>query len=319
MHSVTRLSASRHSDSVVTDDLLCYCERCACQRTSGLEDKVHKAENGCWIWRHQGNKDFKVRLGVRKFMTVQRYAWTVLNGPLDQDTFVSNSCSEGWCCSPDHLVVKGRGSNYAENISPKRTLTDDQVIEVRRLFHTVGATTASIRACLGLKMGKSAVLGICRGDSYKNIPMPPKHQKGDPRITPGVSLEQELARYPRLKITRVRIQMDVDSYLARNKDKVIQRITAHCAKSENGCLIWQGPAQRGQAKAFFNGQNRTAARAMWTAHCGDPGKTIVRQKCGDSLCCNIDHLYLGVRMGVQLEARDLNQKIAEFQGIQAQA
>jgi len=67
-------------------------------------------------------------------------------------------------------------------------------------------------------------------------------------------------------------------------------------KNESGCLIFQGKPHKsgyGQLKVF--GQHHYAHRYAWTQKNGPvPADQLLLHTCGNKLCVNLEHLYLGV-------------------------
>jgi hypothetical protein len=66
-------------------------------------------------------------------------------------------------------------------------------------------------------------------------------------------------------------------------------------RTENGCLIFQGRPHKsgyGQLKVF--GQHHYAHRYAWTQKNGPvPPNQLLLHSCGNKLCVNLEHLYLG--------------------------
>lgn len=88
-----------------------------------------------------------------------------------------------------------RGKTYADIPMPTsihvrrsgaRRLTDDQVIQARRLYHEEGASASAIRRRLDLKVNIDALSAALRGEAYRHVEMPsttrPAGVKGDRRL-----------------------------------------------------------------------------------------------------------------------------------------
>jgi hypothetical protein len=63
----------------------------------------------------------------------------------------------------------------------------------------------------------------------------------------------------------------------------------------NGCWIWTRPSKRNTAHVWFEHRNWSVPRLIWTVTTGDeppPDKYVVHD-CGNRLCCNPRHMYLG--------------------------
>ena len=109
---------------------------------------------GCWEWtasrRRRGYGQFRAKPGEPMWQA-HRMAWTLTFGPIPGGLLVCHHCDNPPCCRPDHLflgtnehnvqdmVRKGRLAGFTSRppreISARvRTLTDDQVRDIRRRF-----------------------------------------------------------------------------------------------------------------------------------------------------------------------------------------
>jgi len=62
----------------------------------------------------------------------------------------------------------------------------------------------------------------------------------------------------------------------------------------NGCINFTGVPAREYGSVRFRGREIRANRAMWEHHNGPiPKGLVVRHKCDNKRCCNIEHLELG--------------------------
>ena len=132
--------------------------------------KVDVAENdiACWEWRGRRDEDgyggFKAE---GRNLRAHRLAVEFFNGPIgDSSSVVCHKCDNPPCCNPRHLFVgsiadnwrdskvKGR-REYAEHKrrggnSNWARLTEDQVIEIRRLHASGNITQEELAARFGV-------------------------------------------------------------------------------------------------------------------------------------------------------------------------
>jgi hypothetical protein len=70
-----------------------------------------------------------------------------------------------------------------------------------------------------------------------------------------------------------------------------------------GCWQWRGPTENGYGRFphYVDGKRHytRSHRYSWLVHFGEiPAGDAVLQKCKNTLCCNPEHLYLGLRARV---------------------
>jgi hypothetical protein len=70
----------------------------------------------------------------------------------------------------------------------------------------------------------------------------------------------------------------------------------HLVPGENGCLEWRGAShERGYGRLRWKGKVRSAHRVAWSLARGQdvPEYTLIRHLCGNTACCNPEHLRIG--------------------------
>ena len=84
------------------------------------------------------------------------------------------------------------------------------------------------------------------------------------------------------------------------------RMNQFIEKQPNGCTKWKGGKDR-HGYAFFSryGKMRIASRVLWELVKGPiPPKLVIRHKCDNPQCLNIEHLELGTQAQNLQDARD---------------
>lgn len=81
---------------------------------------------------------------------------------------------------------------------------------------------------------------------------------------------------------------------------IVEKILFYSVKMQNGCIEWQRYLQGnyGMVRVIINGKSKPmiASRAMWMAMNNKfdlPSRMVVRHKCDNPRCVNIDHLEIG--------------------------
>ena len=80
-------------------------------------------------------------------------------------------------------------------------------------------------------------------------------------------------------------------------------------KQENGCLDFTGVIHKGYGSIRYKYEYIKSHRAIWAHHHGKiPDGLIIRHKCDNSICCNIDHLRLGTHKDNSKDMTDRNRQ-----------
>jgi len=127
-------------------------------------------ESGCWVWQrstlqppHLPYGQFKAMRGDRKKNgTAHRWIYEHIHGPQPKTTFICHTCDNPSCVNPDHLYagtpkqnsrdrdMRGRGIKPVGASNPMATLTENEVIEIRKMFAD-GMRVNEIARATGLK------------------------------------------------------------------------------------------------------------------------------------------------------------------------
>lgn len=129
-----------------------------------IESKVLKEPGGCWIWQGRLTKEGYGSLqwnrpGLPRLSNAHRIAFAVYNGE-PGSLYVCHKCDVRACCNPDHLFLGTHADNAADMVSKKRqargmghgrrSLTEDQVREIRKLYVPGVNTHAEVASIYGV-------------------------------------------------------------------------------------------------------------------------------------------------------------------------
>lgn len=103
-------------------------------------------EDDCWLWQAAIVKGYgKFKDDNRKHLASHRIAYELTYGPIPEGLLVCHECDTPLCCNPAHLFVGTPKDNMQDMVKKGRKgdakgvkhggaiLTDEQVIEIRRL------------------------------------------------------------------------------------------------------------------------------------------------------------------------------------------
>ena len=81
-----------------------------------------------------------------------------------------------------------------------------------------------------------------------------------------------------------------------NLGTIEERLAHYIKVMPNGCHEWQGSRKKLYGYIYYNGKHTRVHRLVWElAHGPIPYRKIVRHKCNNPPCCNIQHLRLGTQ------------------------
>lgn len=135
----------------------------------------------CWVWTGSKSGRGYGRFGVtwKRGEYSHRYSWQLAHGQAPGPYFVCHHCDNPPCVNPEHLflgdhaanaedmVAKGRAKNgggLAGADNPNAKLTNDQVIELLRLYREEDLTQLAIAERLGVS--RTEVGRILRGKNW---------------------------------------------------------------------------------------------------------------------------------------------------------
>ncbi len=137
-----------------------------------------KTEN-CWVWNGRKNPAGYGTLEFnKKTMLAHRLAWKLTNGEIPTKMQVCHHCDNPPCCNPKHLFLGTDQDNRTDMVNKGRSLygarqpisklTDDQTLEIRRLYRETDLLYKDIAKMFGIS--KSHVGHICLRKSWKHLP-----------------------------------------------------------------------------------------------------------------------------------------------------
>lgn len=125
--------------------------------------KVRRGD-GCWEWTGSRNRPGRYGrvLWRGKRLLAHRVAWTVAGGEVPDGLRVLHRCDNPICVRPEHLflgtqadnvadmIAKGRAKNQRGHRNGRAILTDDDVVDIRTLYHIGDLTQVQLGAAFGV-------------------------------------------------------------------------------------------------------------------------------------------------------------------------
>ena len=89
-----------------------------------FENKILKAEDGCWLWTAAIKGNGYGNFGLRgKTKTAHRVAFLLYKGEIPEDKIVRHSCDVRCCVNPEHLLLGTYKDNSQDMVRHGRVAT----------------------------------------------------------------------------------------------------------------------------------------------------------------------------------------------------
>jgi hypothetical protein len=138
-----------------------------------LLNKTSIRDDGCWMFLGAWNSDGYGNIRVQgKLWATHRLSYELFVGPIPNGISVLHHCDNPWCINPEHLFLGTQLDNVRDmiakgrsNFTSTRLLTDEQVIEIRRIIAEDKYSLVDIGKMFGIR--GSYVWAIKYGVNYK--------------------------------------------------------------------------------------------------------------------------------------------------------
>jgi hypothetical protein len=146
------------------------------RRLNCFEKNVIKNDIGCWQW--DGRKNIGGYGSLSDNWPAHRFSYEHHIGPIPEGLFCLHKCDVRDCCRPDHLFLgtikennldmyaKKRQYQSNNGRHPRAKLTNEQVIEVRKLVYK-GRSQSKIAKQFNIS--QSTISDITHNKTYKDI------------------------------------------------------------------------------------------------------------------------------------------------------
>ena len=120
--------------------------------------KAKKVKGGCWEWQRSRNQQgYGMFWFKNKWMRANRVAWELIYGSIPLNMQVCHSCDNPGCVNPNHLFLGSQHDNMRDCVRKGRWGKG----------YAQGITTKEL--CGRYKISRSTVLGIVRGEVWKDV------------------------------------------------------------------------------------------------------------------------------------------------------
>ncbi len=138
-------------------------------------EKVQKTDD-CWIWlgAKSGGRGYISISG--KMVSAPRFSFMLHKGDIPKNICVCHTCDNPACVNPQHLWLGTHSQNMEDMVRkgrikgekhPRAKLTEEQVLEIKRLYATGKYTQRKLGAMYGVN--KTPIGYILNGINWKHL------------------------------------------------------------------------------------------------------------------------------------------------------
>lgn len=135
-----------------------------------------KSKDECWEFtRHLVDGYGQIQINKKEYKA-HRLVYELINGPIPDKMHVLHLCDNRKCCNPTHLYIGTNNDNVKDKVNKDRQsrgernhskLTEDQVLEIRRLYSNGGISQKRLADMFGV--GHTIVGNIILRKKWKHI------------------------------------------------------------------------------------------------------------------------------------------------------
>lgn len=105
--------------------------------------------DACWPWLASRDKDGYGRFSLthEKRIPAHRFAWELVNGPMQSDLLACHSCDNPPCCNPAHIFPGTQAVNQADKAAKGRAASGERngMVKYPERCHTTRLTREQVR------------------------------------------------------------------------------------------------------------------------------------------------------------------------------
>lgn len=147
-----------------------------------IDSSMPEPNSGCWLWLKYTKKRNRHSYGYTFFMGNKMYAhrasFVIFKSEIPEKMMVCHKCDNPSCINPDHLflgtqkqnirdmVKKNRGPDRRGSKHPNVKLTEDKILEIRRLSLS---GLKNIRIAERFNLDPARISGIIRRVVWKHV------------------------------------------------------------------------------------------------------------------------------------------------------
>jgi hypothetical protein len=147
--------------------------------------RVAKAEgDACWLWTAAFRNGYGAIKHEGKVLSAHKLSYIIANGFPADGLVIAHKCDNRGCCNPAHLEAVTPGTNNRDARvrvkfhnnhgadAPNAVLTDEIVMELRKLHARHGWGGRKLKAVSGIEADPKTLDDAAKGKTWKHVPMP---------------------------------------------------------------------------------------------------------------------------------------------------